>query len=125
MVSILNLKGPFTWCDSGCDKTATFVNIFSDIYTTHSEVKSLSQLHHVNTPLEINVTYYLHRPQSQSLSDRVNRPLGVFPLNNASVTMIYFCIMLDILCVNYCDSTKSIYISDKSKMTSPLRTMSW
>ena len=77
MVSILNLKGPFTWCDSGCDKTATLVNIFSDIYTTHSEMKSLSQLHHVNTPLEINVTYYLHRPQLQSLSDRMSRPLGV------------------------------------------------
>ena len=42
LVSILNLKGPFTWCDSGCDKTATFVNIFSDVYTTHSEMKSLS-----------------------------------------------------------------------------------
>ena len=53
-------KGLFTRCDNDCDKTVSRVKTVIDIHTTHSEMKSLSLSHNVNSLIKTTVNYYLH-----------------------------------------------------------------
>ena len=68
-----NALGPFTKWGSNCAKKVSCVKTVIHIYATHSEMKSFSLVHHVNTAIESNLLVTCES-QSQLLSHHVNGP---------------------------------------------------